>query len=156
MGHVLSDETVKRIFQRPCKFSVLSRPSAIINLRLREQKKRQNRFFCRKEGCGWGPSSTSSRAKHEQKKHPELFSGPIHTQDGGQPATGPGQSGLRSGLFVFARDGGGNQYEGTLGLVSRNQLSPLVTNYISDQAEEGSGSVSLTGSEPMHSSVSGE
>ena len=89
--------------------------------------------------------------KNEKNKNSEPSQGPIHNQDGGQSA-GPGPS----GLFVFARDGGGNQYEGTLGLVSRNQLSPLVTNYISDQAEEGSGSVSLSGSEPTHSSVSGD
>ena len=93
--------------------------------------------------------------KNVKNKSSEPSPGPIHNQDGGQSA-GPGQSGLRSGLFVFARDGGGNQYEGTLGLVSRNQLSPLVTNYISDEAEEGSGSVSLSGSEPTHSSVSGD
>ena len=60
------------------------------------------------------------------------------------------------GLKVFARDSNGNEFRGDLGLVIQRKLSPLVSNVVDDQAEVASGSDSGEGSEPTHSSDSGE
>ena len=59
------------------------------------------------------------------------------------------------GLHVIARDQNGNEYRGELGQVIERNLSPLATNLVDDLAEEGSGS-DPSGSEPTHSSDSGE
>ena len=117
--------------------------------------------MCGAPGCPWGPGTCSSRTKHRYKKHPDLYPPPKDTREHRPSAAqGPGPSG-KPELHIVARDGEGTTYQGTLGLVRdivgdrETQLSPLVSNYISDQAEEGSGSDTMC-SEPEHSSDSGD
>ena len=124
--------------------------------------------MCRYPGCEWGPSTTSTRAKHEKGVHGKIFQknsqnsqnsvpGPSHIQGDG-PSPGSGQSGtMDTGFFILARGKDtGREYRGDVDLDIPRNLSPIVPNYVSSQADEASGSeLSAPTSEPSHS-FSGE
>ena len=105
-------------------------------------------YPCRYDGCGWGPGENSARAKHERKKHGQLFTelpDPIH------PGGGPSGS----GLVIHGRDqASGLEYRVDVSLVIPRTLSPLVGNgLLDDQADEASGSEMTISSEPPHTST---
>ena len=129
----------------------------------RERKERLKRHYC---PCGWGPGTSSARAKHVKRCGESKKSGP-----GGNGSAGPihndcpvdetpGQSSnAHTSLHIVARDGGGKKFVGDLSLVMEpnlRPLSPLASNLVSSQAEEASESESGTPSEPDHSSDSGD
>ena len=111
--------------------------------------------MCRYPDCQYGPTTTSTRAKHERSKHGKLFTeqGPVDNQDTGT-SQGSGLSGITdTGFYIFARGkDSGTELRGSLDLPCQRNLSPLVSNYVDSQAEEASGSeLSFPSSEPAHS-----